>query len=337
MRHKPVFQTIGTVAALVLLAFALPGPPPPDPVTLRYPAHWRAPVYDFSKNPLTRQGIELGRRLFYDPVLSRDSTVSCSSCHLSFTAFAHVDHALSHGIDDRIGRRNAPALMNLAWARHLMWDGAINHLDVQALAPISHPDEMDETLAHVLQKVQAKQPYPRLFWEAFGDSSATGEHLLKALSQFELTLLSDRSQYDRVQAGLDTFSRQEQSGYHLFRQYCARCHEEPFFTNFSFENNGLPLDTALRDLGRMAITGQAADSLKFKVPTLRNIEFSYPYMHDGRFRKLREVLQHYTQTTAPGARAELSATDKADLTAFLLTLTDRAFLFDPAFGFPLEK
>ena len=333
MKNERLRVLIFGAWALCLLGFAaLPG----DPVPLRYPENWPAPAYDFSRNPLTRQGIELGRRLFYDPVLSRDSTVSCSTCHLSYTAFAHVDHALSHGIGDRIGRRNAPALMNLAWAPQLMWDGAVNHLDVQALAPIQHPDEMGETLAHVLQKIQTRAPYPRLFREAFGDSTATGERLLKALSQFELTLLSDRSKYDRVRAGTDTFSRQEQQGYQLFRQHCARCHEEPFFTNFSFENNGLPLDTALRDLGRMALTGRAADSLKFKVPSLRNLEFSYPYMHDGRFRHLREVLRHYTQATGPGFPIPLSATEKVDLNAFLLTLTDRAFLFDPAFGFPRE-
>ncbi len=307
---------------------------PGDPVTLQYPAHWPQPAYDFSKNPLTRQGIELGRRLFYDPALSRDSTVSCASCHLSFTAFTHVDHALSHGIEDRVGTRNSLALMNLAWSRHFMWDGAVHHLDVQALAPIAHPAEMDNSIENVVKKLRSKPPYPALFLAAFGDSLVTGERLLKALSQFELTLISANSKYDRMVSGKDTFTQQEANGYRIFQKNCASCHAEPLFTNLGFEKNGLSLDTALRDLGRMRVTQNPADSLRFKVPTLRNIEFSYPYMHDGRFKKLREVIHHYTTTTALERKIELSATEKVDLLAFLLTLTDREFLFNPVFGFP---
>lgn len=305
---------------------------PPDPVPLKYPKTWPAPTYNFTKNPLTRQGIELGRQLFYDPILSRDSSVSCSNCHLSYTAFTHVDHALSHGIHDRIGTRNSPALMNLAWGRNFMWDGAANHLDVQALAPISSPVEMDETIENVVQKLGRESRYKALFHRAFGDSTVTGERLLKALSQFELTLISANSKYDRAMAGTDSFTLQEQNGYRLFQQNCARCHAEPFFTNHGFEKNGLPIDTTLNDYGRMAITQLPADSLKFKVPTLRNIEFSYPYMHDGRFRRLREVLNHYAQNKELGI--ELTANEKVDLTAFLLTLTDREFLFNAGFAFP---
>ncbi len=305
-----------------------------DPVALQYPAHWPRPAYDFSKNPLTRQGIELGRRLFYDPALSRDSTISCANCHLSFTAFTHVDHALSHGIEDRVGTRNSLALMNLAWSRYFMWDGAVHHLDMQALAPIAHPAEMDHAIENVVKKLRAKPPYPALFRAAFGDSLVTGERLLKALTQFELTLISANSKYDRMISGQDTFNRQEASGYRLFQKNCASCHAEPLFTNQGFEKNGLPLDTTLNDLGRMRVTQNPADSLRFKVPTLRNIEFSYPYMHDGRFKKLREVINHYATTTALERKIELSATEKVDLLAFLLTLTDREFLFNPAFGFP---
>ena len=305
-----------------------------DPVALQYPAHWPRPAYDFSKNPLTRQGIELGRRLFYDPALSRDSTISCANCHLSFTAFTHVDHALSHGIEDRVGTRNSLALMNLAWSRYFMWDGAVHHLDMQALAPIAHPAEMDHSIENVVKKLRAKPPYPALFRAAFGDSLVTGERLLKALTQFELTLISANSKYDRMISGQDTFNRQEASGYRLFQKNCASCHAEPLFTNLGFEKNGLLLDTTLNDLGRMRVTQNPVDSLRFKVPTLRNIEFSYPYMHDGRFKKLREVINHYTTTTALERKIELSATEKVDLVAFLLTLTDREFLFNPAFGFP---
>jgi len=306
----------------------------PDPVQLEFPKNWPQPAYDFSKNPLSKQGVELGRRLFYDPILSRDSTVSCSNCHLSFTAFTHVDHALSHGIEDRVGTRNSPTLMNLAWAKSFMWDGAINHLDFQALAPISSPSEMDHSIEKVVQKIEKKPTYKRLFFEAFGDSTVTGERLLKAISQFELTLISAHSKYDQMIAGQVQFTEQEQKGYRLFQKNCASCHTEPLFTNQNFENNGLPLDTSLQDFGRMKITQNPVDSLKFKVPTLRNIEFSYPYMHDGRFKKLRDVMQHYANNTNLKPQMELSPNDQIDLVAFLLTLTDREFLFNPKFSFP---
>jgi cytochrome c peroxidase len=320
-----------SILAIVALGFSQKKA---TPVALQYPVLWPAPAYDFSKNPPTREGIELGRRLFYDPVLSRDSTVSCASCHLSFTAFTHVDHALSHGIEDRIGRRNAPALMQLAWATSFMWDGAIRHLDFQALAPLSDSTEMDHSIQQLVQQLSASPRYRALFKAAFDDADVTGERALKAIAQFELTLISANSKYDRMKAGQETFTEQEQNGYRLFQKNCARCHTEPFFTHFGFEKNGLPADTSLMDTGRMRITHDPADSLKFKVPTLRNIVFSQPYMHDGRFRKLHDVLQFYTSQAAAALKIELSAAEKVDLMAFLNTLTDREFLFNPAFGFP---
>ena len=334
MKNRLIYTAtiLGAIYAGSVAAVAVQGP---EPVPLKYPAYWPAPVYDFAKNPLTKPGIELGRRLFYDPILSRDSSISCSSCHLSYTAFTHVDHALSHGIDTRIGTRNSPTLMNLAWAKHFMWDGSVNHLDVQALAPISHPAEMGEDIAHVVKKLNGTTTYPALFEAAFGDSLITGEHLLKAIAQFELTLISADAKYDRVMRGEEAFTEQESKGYILFQNNCALCHAEPFFTNQGFEKNGLPVDTTLNDFGRMAITKNPADSLKFKVPMLRNIEFSHPYMHDGRFRKLGEVLNYYGQAEALGI--QLSSNDKVDLMAFLLTLTDKGFLFNADFAFPRNQ
>ncbi len=308
----------------------------PDPVVLKYPSNWPKPAYDFSKNPLTKGGIELGRKLFYDPILSRDSTVSCSNCHLSFTAFTHVDHAVSHGIRDRIGTRNSLALSNLAWSRYFMWDCAVNHLDMQALAPIAHPAEMDENIAHVVQKLRTTPPYQKLFLRAFGDNLVSGERVLKAIAQFELTLVSANSKYDRVQSGAEQFTEQEQNGYRLFQKNCASCHAEPFFTNQGFEKNGLPVDTFFNDFGRMMVTQNPLDSLKFKVPTLRNIEFSYPYMHDGRFKKVREVVQYYAQSPAFEGKIALTPNERVDLVAFLLTLTDKDFLFNKDFGYPVH-
>ena len=306
------------------------------------PKNWPKPAYDFTKNPLSDEKIELGRVLFYDPILSKNNTISCASCHSQYTAFTHVDHSLSHGIDDRIGTRNSPALMNLAWHTSYMWDGAINHLDMQALAPISHPDEMGEKIESVVLKLQQSKRYRSLFYKAFGDSVVTGQHTLKAMSQFMLTLVSANSKYDSVMRKQAQFTAQEKNGYALFQKNCGSCHAEPLFTNLQFENNGLAIDTTLNDYGRMNVTKDSADCSKFKVPTLRNIEFSYPYMHDGRFKRLSDVLKHYTSGIHQSKTLAkpllnpivLSSNQKVDLTAFLLTLTDKAFLFNPNYSFP---
>ncbi len=306
------------------------------------PKNWPKPTYDFSKNPLTTEKIELGRALFYDPILSADNTISCTSCHSQYSAFTHIDHPLSHGIGDSIGTRNSPALMNLAWQKSFMWDGAINHLDMQALAPISHPDEMGEKIEHVAGKLQHSALYPSLFFKAFNDSLITGETTLKAIAQFMLTLVSANSKYDSVMSKQAVFTAQEQNGYQLFQKNCNSCHVEPLFTNGLFENNGLSLDATLNDFGKMKITQKSDDSLKFKVPTLRNIEFSYPYMHDGRFKKLGDVLKHYTsgihqsKTLAKQLQNPiiLSSNERVDIIAFLLTLSDKEFLFNPAFSYP---
>jgi cytochrome c peroxidase len=311
---------------------------------LRFPSYFPKPNYDFKKNPLSEAKIELGRALFYDPVLSRDNTISCASCHSSFNSFAHTDHALSHGIADKIGTRNAPALMNLAWHQTFMWDGAINHLDVQALAPITHPKEMGEKIENVVAKLQASNLYKKLFQEAFKDTLITGEKVLKALSQFQLTLVSGNSKYDRVKLSKEKFTAQEQKGYSLFQKNCNVCHTEPLFSNYTFANNGLPLDTTLNDFGKWTFSKQSGDSLKFKIPTLRNLSYTYPYMHDGRFTKLNQVLNHYTNgikknaTLAPELKIpiKLSSDEKADLIAFLLTINDVEFVFNPKFSYPKE-
>lgn len=308
------------------------------------PSGWPEPVYNFRKNPLDSATVQLGRVLFYDPVLSSDSLVSCASCHSPYNAFTHVDHALSHGVKDRIGTRNSPVLINLAWGKSFMWDGAVNHLDMQALAPLENHLEMDETLSHVLQKMGRQEKYRHLFKNAFHTESITGERFLKAISQFMLTLVSSDSKYDRVmrqEAGIQ-FTDQESKGYALFKQYCASCHTEPLFTNHTFQNNGLAIDSLLKDVGRMKITQKSSDSLKFKVPTLRNIDRSAPYMHDGRYRSLQMVLFHYSSdihsspTLAPELKKgiDLSEDDKRNIIAFLKTLTDPVFLKNKQFQYP---
>jgi len=314
-----------------------------NPVKLKYPNTWPKPTYDFSKNPLTEEGIQLGRKLFYDPLLSKDNTISCSSCHLSYTAFTHVDHKLSHGINDSIGNRNSLALMNLAWNKSFMWDGSANHLDMQALAPISDPKEMGSSIVEVVEKLQSSEDYPTLFNVAFGDTIITGTKVLKAMSQFQLTLISSNSKYDKVMNKTDeeSFTDQEQNGYEIYTQHCASCHAEPLFSTGEFANNGLSIDQTLHDIGRMTITQNPSDSLSFKIPSLRNLKYSFPYMHDGRFSNLNEVINHYTEVIDPNGfvdsrlsrKISLTSNEKVDLVAFLLTLNDREFVFNKEFAF----
>jgi cytochrome c peroxidase len=300
------------------------------------PLYFPKPVYDFAQNPLDSAKIELGRTLFYDPILSKDNTISCASCHSPYNAFAHTDHELSHGIFDSIGNRNAPALFNLAWQSSFMWDGAINHLDLQALAPISHPGEMGSDISEVIDKISHSTEYKNLFHESFKDSIITSSKILKALSQFQLTLLSANSKYDQVKLGKEEFTEQEKNGYQLFKKKCGSCHSEPLFSNYEYENNGLPLDTTINDFGRFVISQKEKDLRKFKVPSLRNLSFTYPYMHDGRFISLKQVINHYTngieisKTLSTHLREPilLNANEKVDLIAFLLTLNDKDFVFD---------
>lgn len=296
------------------------------------PKHFPKPIYAFDKNPLNTDNIQLGRALFYDGVLSKDGTISCASCHSPYNAFAHSDHALSHGINDQIGTRNAPALQNLAWQPYFMYDGAVNHLDMQSLFPITHPKEMDETMANVVLKLNQNKAYKKAFYKAYKDSTATGERVLKSLSQFMLTLVSANAKYDSVQLGKAHFTAQEKSGYQLFKKNCATCHTEPLFSSFAFANNGLPVDTFLKDFGRMTITKNKKDSLFFKIPSLRNIQYSAPYMHDGRFKRLQNVLTHYTTDFGKNAQTApqitLTSNEKVDIIAFLHTLSDKHFLTD---------
>lgn len=324
----------------MLLFFTLSAGFISDLYLFRYPDYFPEPVYDLENNPLATDKISLGRALFYDPILSRDSTISCASCHSPYNAFAHTDHDLSHGIDDAIGTRNALPLFNLAWQKSFMWDGAINHLDMQSLAPISHPDEMGESIENVVAKLQKNRLYPSLFEKAFGKSQINGAKILKALAQFQLTLVSSQSKYDDVKSGVSEFTSQEAKGYELFQQNCNSCHTEPLFTNVGFASNDLPVDSTLNDFGKWMITKQSKDSLLFKVPTLRNLSFTYPYMHDGRFRKLSQVLKHYDGKYLSAKEKQvsinLSSNDRVDLIAFLRTLNDRKFIFNPKHQYPKE-
>jgi cytochrome c peroxidase len=342
MKRRLTYSFIVLLISIISLGYVFYDP---TPIYFDIPKNWPKPNYNFSKNPLTEEGFQLGRNLFYDPILSRDNTISCASCHLQQTGFTHVDHDLSHGIEGKIGTRNSSTLMNLAWSKHFMWDGGVNHLEVQPLAPIESEVEMDETLENVVQKLNNSPKYQALFEKAFGTKKITGQLTLKALAQFVVMLKTDNSKYDKVIRKEATFTKQEQNGYTIFKQHCASCHTEPLFTNNSFENNGLTIDSTLNDFGRMKITNNLKDKQKFKVPTLRNIQFTFPYMHDGRFTSLTEVVKHYnseihkseTLSSKLMKPMNLSDNDRVDLVAFLKTLTDQEFLFNPRFSYPKEN
>ncbi|RIV24968.1 cytochrome-c peroxidase [Fibrisoma montanum] len=326
-------------------------PQPPQYQTTPYPwqkpANFPDPVYDFSKNPLTQEGVRLGRALFFDGMLSHDGTITCGFCHIPEAAFAHTDHTLSHGIRDQIGPRNGLNIQNVAWSRTFFWDGGIRDLDLLPIAPIQNPVEMGDTLTKVLDKVRNSAKYPPLFYAAFGTRDITQERFLKALSQFMLTMVSANSRYDkyvRKEAG-GTLNEQELRGLNLFKQNCSTCHTGELFTDQSFRNNGLlPNPNAPQpDLGRYSITLNESDRNKFRVPSLRNIERTLPYMHDGRFSSLEAVLNHYASGVKDNAALDpvlkqngqvgiaLTKQDQQDIIAFLRTLTDQQFVTDRQF------
>jgi cytochrome c peroxidase len=303
------------------------------------------PAYHFATNQITKAGFELGRKLFYDPILSANNKISCSSCHIQTAAFSHRDHSVSHGIFDRLGTRNAPAIMNMAWSTSFMWDGGVFDLDLQPIAPITNHVEMADTLGRVLEKLRNTTNYPLLFQKAFGSDSITSALFLKALSQFMLMCISDQSKYDSVSRGQTVFTADEQAGYQIFQKNCSNCHKEPLFTDYSFRNNGLS-NSSVDDQGRYAVTLNEQDKYKFKVPSLRNLYYTGPYMHDGRFLTLDAVLEHYNSQVKQTPNLDpllqrdgrlgiaLNDDEKSKILIFLKTLDDRSFLLNPDLSEP---
>lgn len=307
------------------------------------PSNFPGPVYRFDSNPLTKDGFELGRKLFYDPVLSANNKVSCGNCHIQTAAFAHNGHSVSHGIFDRLGTRNSPAIMNLAWSSSFMWDGGIFDLDLQPIAPITNHLEMGDSVSNVLNRLRNSPDYQARFQRAYGTTGITPVNFLKALSQFMVMCVSDHSKYDSVMRHLAKFTASEQAGYLLYREKCSNCHSEPLFTNNSFKDNGLGAGL-VNDFGRYNVTLVPTDKYKFKVPSLRNLGFTAPYMHDGRFFTLDAVLDHYSSkvkatpnldpSLQKGSRMgiELTADEKEKILSFLKMLDDQVFIRDKRFS-----
>lgn len=323
----------------------------PTPATIDIPAIFSQllpPPQIPSDNPLTVQGISLGKKLFYDPILSGDGTQACASCHAPELSFSD-DVALSLGIDGFQGNRNAMPLFNLAWnySDKFFWDGRSLTLENQAFAPVVDPIEMHNTWQNAVSQLQNSSTYPNLFSSAFGTTVIDSTLVAKALAQFERTLVTGNSKFDKFVLGQVALTPSELNGLNLFLTEdgdCFHCHgspSNPLWTDNEFRNNGL--DATFSDLGLGAVTGNTADNGKFRTPSLRNLVFTAPYMHDGRFATLDEVIDHYSSGVITSATidpnmqfagqggVQLTPTEKADLKAFLLTLTDSSFVTNPAF------
>jgi cytochrome c peroxidase len=309
------------------------------PISFVIPVGFPNPTYNFSANPLTEEGFQLGKKLFFDGKLSSTGSVYCGSCHQPVAAFTTFEHDRSHGVNGNHTLRNAPGLSNLAWYPYFNQDGSANSLWKVYEDHIVNPKELGETVSNVLNKLQQDADYKTMFRAAFGDESITKERMFKALDQFVINLVSANSKYDKVAKGQASFTTQEQNGSTVFQNKCSSCHSGILFTDFSFRNIGLEIDPALNDFGRMMVTGNRSDSIKFRVPSLRNLDFTSYYFHDGRINFPRNVLKFYETGVNQSPTLDplltngisLTQTEEDNLIEFLRTLSDSTFLNNPRF------
>lgn len=324
----------------------------PASIDLEIPALFKekliAPIIP-TNNPQTKEGIALGKKLFFDPILSKDNTISCASCHDPQKSFTD-NLQFSKGVNGATGTRNSMPLFNLAWNfdERFAWDGKELSLERQAFEPVKNHIEMNSDWKAVAIELQNHPEYPTLFKEAFGNTPIDSNLVVRAIAQFERTLISGNSKFDKFLKGETTLTLEEENGFNVFmdetRGDCFHCHgsnNNPLWTDNKFHNNGL--DATFSDLGLGAVTGDSNDNGKIKSPSLRNLAFTAPYMHDGRFETLEEVINHYSEglknspTIDPLMKkvnqggVHLSTKDKADLKAFLLTLSDSDFTNNPDF------
>lgn len=325
----------------------------PIPVNLNIPDVFQdriLPPVIPSNNPLTEEGIELGKKLFFDKKLSENGSQSCADCHNPSNSFTDA-RQYSIGIDNIQGTRNSMPLFNLAWNYddRFFWDGRELSLERQVLDPITNPIEMHNTIANLVQELQIDSEYPEMFLKAFGTEIIDSILIGKAIAQYERTIISANSKFDKYLLGETTLTIQEEEGFNIFmdedRGDCFHCHgneNNPLWTDNKFHNNGL--DNNFSDLGLGAVTGNPNDNGKFKTPSLRNLAFTAPYMHDGRFSTIDEVINHYSEglqdshTVDPLMKmvlqggVQLSFEEKENLKAFLLTLSDYDFISNPNFN-----
>lgn len=326
------------LAAVASFTGCYPDPPPNlgERGALEFPKHFPS-VLLTEEQALTPERVALGKRLFFEKALSRDSTVSCGSCHFQEIGFTD-GLAISEGIDGRIVGRNAMHLANTAWASSMFWDGGVPTLELQVVVPIQNPLEMDNTVAIALERLSADPTYVAQFQQAYqrGPDLHTLTH---AIAAFERTLISDKSPYDRYVTGEDinAMGASARRGMLLFygeKAECFHCHAGNLQSDFTFQNNGIQAEYA--DIGRADVTQNPQDVGKFKVPSLRNVAVTAPYMHDGSFATLEEVIHHYESGGKRHPNQSdlvrpftLSEQEREDLLAFLHALTDPTFLTNP--------
>ncbi|WP_255563572.1 cytochrome-c peroxidase [Mucilaginibacter rivuli] len=333
-------------------------PIPLGPYKFEYPANFGNRINIPPDNPTTQQGVYLGRMLFYETKLSAHNALSCASCHKQELAFTD-GKAFSRGVDFKLTSRNSMSLVNLLWARKFFWDGRATGLEAQAVIPMSNPHEMGQDTAISAKKLNSDKQYHALFKLVYGDENITGDRIIKAIAQFERTLISANSKYDQYLAnkyqpttdelkGMELFNRSPQADKGIRGANCTHCHGGAKNYMELFHNNGL--DSIPKDKGIETLTGVATDRARFKVPTLRNIALTAPYMHDGRFKTLNQVLDHYSDHVLQspalssvfrgesneigGKQLKLDPEEKKQIIAFLNMLTDSTFVTDPRFSDP---
>lgn len=331
------------------------------PYELEIPSHFPQMIIP-EDNPMTVEGVELGRKLFYEELLSGDNSMACASCHSPEASFTDPNQ-FSTGIDGIQGTRNSMPLINLGWSKDFFWDGRAKSLEAQILEPVPNPIEMHQSWTAAVGKLNGKLEYRNMFFKAFGEEGIDSVKVSKAIAQFIRTMISGSSKYDVMykyengislsssdQQVFNTISVDEWAGYDLFKSLngadCLHCHKGTMMRIDGFSNNGL--DATFTDLGLGEVTGNNFDNGKFKVPTLRNIEYTAPYMHDGRFATLDDVIDHYSfgiqQSStidplieyASQGGVQLDPQERMLLKKFLLTLTDESFINNPDFADPDE-
>ncbi|MBX9851082.1 MAG: c-type cytochrome [Cytophagaceae bacterium] len=293
-------------------------------------------------NQLTQERVALGKMLFYDKMLSQDKTISCGSCHAPNNSFSD-NKDFSFGVNNTTGERNAMPLINLAWSNSFLWDGGVPTLEMQVMNPLTNPKEMNISISEAVKRLNENKTYVKLFKKAYG-SKPDANTLFKAIASFERTLVSGNSKFDQYYYKKDAmaYNNSEIRGYYLFmgsRAHCSSCHSGVNLTNNTFQNKGLYEDYP--DQGRYKITYLENDKGKFKVPTLRNIALTGPYMHDGSIKTLEEVVRHYNNggKNHPNKSSHVHFPEEPpfndeeikDLVNFLHTLTDMEFVNNPAF------
>ena len=319
----------------------------PTPYELAIPANF-PPVELPDDNPLTVEGIQLGRHLFWENRMSGDNSMSCASCHAPQYAFSDPSPR-SIGINGDSSKRNSMVLQNLAWSNDFFWDGSVITLEEQILLPVMDSTEMDESWSNFLNEIKYDNLYRELFYDAFGTLEPDSTHAAKAIAQFLRTMISSNSKYDKVLRYEANFTPDENAGFSSFNSLtggdCFHCHGGILGTDLSYKNNGL--DEFPIDSGRGLVTLNPLDNFKFKVPSIRNIEYSAPYMHDGRFNTIDQVIDFYSTGVhanspnidpliefASQGGVQLNPTERMQLKAFLLTLSDSSFINNPDFSNP---